>query len=191
MSRSAQAKRAERLLTDDDDAATRMKVLEAVAEALLEGRQAQRGQAVSRQYRQARSSRLRRVRQDSPLQARGVRGPQGQERSRDARGSLHRGGCPPCAAVDLAFDGLMKAYKPTDAILHPVPHPRPGPGPAHQPRFDEARSRSTTPIRFAARRRCSSAASSARPAAARPPRPRGSTPPAASRSRRVWRSRPG
>ena len=25
--------------------------------------------------------------------------------------------CPPCAAVDLAFDGLMKAYTPRDAIL--------------------------------------------------------------------------
>ncbi len=35
--------------------------------------------------------------------------------------------CPPCVAVDLAFDGLLKAYKPTDVICLQYLHPAAGP----------------------------------------------------------------
>ena len=47
-------------------------------------------------------------------------------------------GCPPCVAADLAFDGLLRTYPPTDVVWSSItcsPHPRP----ADQPRHGEAR----------------------------------------------------
>jgi hypothetical protein len=41
--------------------------------------------------------------------------------------------CPPCAAVDLAFDGLMKTFKPTDVVLLQYHVHIPGPDPLTSP----------------------------------------------------------
>jgi hypothetical protein len=41
--------------------------------------------------------------------------------------------CPPCAAADLAFDGLMKTYKPTDVVLLQYHLHVPGPDPLTSP----------------------------------------------------------
>lgn len=41
--------------------------------------------------------------------------------------------CPPCAAVDLAFDGLMKSFKPTDVVLLQYHVHVPGPDPLTSP----------------------------------------------------------
>lgn len=41
--------------------------------------------------------------------------------------------CPPCVAADLAFDGLLKAYKPTDVVLLQYHVHVPGPDPLTNP----------------------------------------------------------
>ena len=41
--------------------------------------------------------------------------------------------CPPCVAVDLAFDGLLKAYKPADVMLLQYHVHVPGPDPLTSP----------------------------------------------------------
>jgi hypothetical protein len=124
----AQAKRAERLLTDDDDALTRLKVLDAVIKVLTKAGKgdeakpylAQIAKLEARDYAEYAKSLFkveafagRKAKTDRAVLVEVVTGAE----------------CPPCAAVDLAFDGLMKAYKPADVVLlqYHVHIPRPDP----------------------------------------------------------------
>ncbi|MFO0824053.1 MAG: hypothetical protein U0792_13230 [Gemmataceae bacterium] len=137
----AQAKRAERLLTDEDDAATRIKVLETVVKTLTKAGKAADVKPYATQARQARSPRLRRIREVAPVQDDGICRPQGQVRSRRAGGSLHRGRVP---AVRRSRSGLRRPHEDVQARgrdAAAIPRSRPGPGPAHEPGLDEAARR--------------------------------------------------
>jgi hypothetical protein len=126
----AQAKRAERLLTDDDTVATRMAVLEGIARAL-----AKAGKADEAKPYQAQLAKLEPrdfaeyAKTHPPFKVEPFAGRKGKS-DRTAVVELFTGAeCPPCVAVDLAFDGLLKAYKPTEAILLEYHLHIPGPDP--------------------------------------------------------------
>jgi len=128
----AQAKRAERLLTDNDDAITRLKTLEAVSSALTKAGKpdeakpyaAQIAKLEARDYADYAKSQFkvdaftgRKAKSDRAMLVEVFTGAE----------------CPPCVAVDLAFDGLMKAYKPTDVVLLQYHLHIPGPDPLTSP----------------------------------------------------------
>ncbi len=126
----AQAKRAERLLTDDDATQTRMAVLEAIAGAL-----AKAGKPDEAKPYLAQISKLELrdfveySKTHPPFKAETFAGRKAKS-ERAAVVEVFTGAeCPPCVGVDLAFDGLLKTYKPTEAVflqyhLH-VPRPDP------------------------------------------------------------------
>lgn len=126
----AQAKRAERLLTDDDPAATRMAVLEGLVAALTKAGKADDAKPYAAQLAKLE---LRDFAEYSkahpPFKAEAFAGRKGKS-ARAAVVEVFTGAeCPPCVAVDLAFDGLLKTYKPTEVIglqyhLH-IPRPDP------------------------------------------------------------------
>ncbi len=126
----AQAKRAERLLTDDDTAATRLKVTETIVAALTKAGkpdeakpyQAQLAKLELRDFAEYSKT-------NPPFKAEPFAGRKGKS-ERAAVVEVFTGAeCPPCVGVDLAFDGLLKAYKPVDVILlqyhFHVPRPDP------------------------------------------------------------------
>jgi thiol-disulfide isomerase/thioredoxin len=126
----AQAKRAERLLTDDDTTATRMMVLEALIRTLTKA-----GKADEAKPHVAALAKLELrdfaeyAKTNPPFKAEPFAGRKGKS-DRAAVVEVFTGAeCPPCVGVDLAFDGLLKAYKPADVILlqyhFHVPRPDP------------------------------------------------------------------
>lgn len=126
----AQAKRAERLLTDDDPTATRMAVLEAIARAL-----AKAGKPDEAKPYQAQIAKLELrdfaeySKTHPPFKPEAFAGRKAKG-DRAAVVEVFTGAeCPPCVGVDLAFDGLLKTYKPTEAILlqYHLHIPRPDP----------------------------------------------------------------
>ena len=170
----AQAKRAERLLTDDDTAATRMKVLEALVRTLTKAGKADEAKPYTAQIAKLEARDFAEYTKTLPFKPEPFAGRKAKS-DRAVLVEVFTGAeCPPCVAVDLAFDGLLKAYKPADVILLQYHVHIPRPRPAHQPRRDGAPGEYYGD-QIAARRPCSSAASSARRAAGRPRRPRRST----------------
>ena len=126
----AQAKRAERLLADDDTVATRLTVTEAIVRALTKA-----GKADDAKPYQAQLAKLELrdfaeyAKANPPFKAEPFAGRKGKG-DRAAVVEVFTGSeCPPCVGVDLAFDGLLKAYKPADAILlqYHVHFPAPDP----------------------------------------------------------------
>lgn len=126
----AQAKRAERMLTDDDTTATRMAVLEALIRTLTKA-----GKADEAKPHVAALAKLELrdfaeyAKTNPPFKAESFAGRKGKT-DRTAVVEVFTGAeCPPCVGVDLAFDGLLKAYKPADVILlqyhFHVPRPDP------------------------------------------------------------------
>ncbi|QJW94367.1 hypothetical protein [Frigoriglobus tundricola] len=126
----AQAKRAERLLTDDDTAATRLKVTETIVAALTKA-----GKPDEAKPYQAQLAKLELrdfteyTKTHPPFKPEPFAGRKGKS-ERAAVVEVFTGAeCPPCVGVDLAFDGLLKAYKPVDVILlqyhFHVPRPDP------------------------------------------------------------------
>jgi hypothetical protein len=114
----AQAKRAERLLTDEDSAATRMAVLEAIARALAKAGKPDEARPYLAQIAKLE---LRDFAEYAkllpPFKAEAFAGRKAKS-DRAAVVEVFTGAeCPPCIGVDLAFDGLLKTYKPTEAIL--------------------------------------------------------------------------
>jgi hypothetical protein len=126
----AQAKRAERLLTDDDSAKTRMEVLEAIVGALSKTGKLDDAKPYTAQLAKLESRDFAEyAKTHPPFKAEPFVGRKGKS-ERAAVVEVFTGAeCPPCVGVDLAFDGLLKAYKPTDVILlqyhFHVPRPDP------------------------------------------------------------------
>jgi hypothetical protein len=140
----AQAKRAERLLTDDDSSKIRMEVLEAIVGALTKAGKpddakpyvAQLAKLESRDFAEY-------AKTHPPFKVEPFAGRKGKS-ERPAVVEVFTGAeCPPCVGVDLAFDGLLKAYKPTEVILlqyhfHvPRPDPLTSPDGMHRVKYYE------------------------------------------------------
>ncbi|WP_439627238.1 hypothetical protein [Gemmata sp.] len=125
----AQAKRAERLLTDDDDAATRMKVLDVVVQALNKAGKPDDAKPYAAQMAKLEARDFADYAKSFPFKTTEFAG----RKMKSDRGVLVEvftgAECPPCAAVDLAFDGLLKTYPPADVVLlqYHLHIPRPDP----------------------------------------------------------------
>lgn len=126
----AQAKRAERLLTDNDSTATRMAVLEALVGALTKaGKADEAKQYVSQLAKLELRDFAEYSKTSPPFKAEAFAGRKGKSEKTAVVEVFTGAECPPCVGVDLAFDGLLKAYKPSDVIclqyhLH-IPRPDP------------------------------------------------------------------
>jgi thiol-disulfide isomerase/thioredoxin len=125
----AQAKRAERLLTDDDDAATRMAVLEVIVKALTKAGKPDEAKPYATQIAKLEARDYAEYAKTFPFKVEPFAGRKGKS-DRTVLVELFTGAeCPPCVAADLAVDGLAKAYKPADVLvlqyhMH-VPNPDP------------------------------------------------------------------
>lgn len=125
-----QAKRAERLLTDDDSTATRLALIERIARALTK---AKKDDEAKPYLAQIAKLELRDFAEYSktnpPFKTEPFPGRKGKSEKAAVVEVFTGAECPPCVGVDLAFDGLLKAYKPTEAILlqyhFHVPRPDP------------------------------------------------------------------
>jgi hypothetical protein len=125
----AQAKRAERLLTDDDDAATRLKVLESVVKALTKAGKADEAKPYVAQVAKLEVRDYAEYAKTFPFKVVPFAGRKGKS-DRGVLVEVFTGAeCPPCAATDIAFDGLMRTYKPTDVVLLQYHIHVPGPDP--------------------------------------------------------------
>jgi hypothetical protein len=114
----AQAKRTERLLTDDDTAATRMTVLEALVRTFTKAGKPDEAKAYVAQLAKLE---LRDFAEYSkthpPFKLEPFAGRKAKS-EKTVVGEMFTGaGCETCAGMDLAFAGLVKTYKPTDVIL--------------------------------------------------------------------------
>ncbi len=113
----AQAKRAERMLTDDDENLARMRVLQAVATALSAAGKPEDAKAYQAQITKLEARDYAEYAKGLPFKPEPFAGRK-MKSDRSVLVEVFTGAeCPPCAAVDLAFDGLMKTYKPTDVVL--------------------------------------------------------------------------
>ena len=124
-----QAKRAERLLSDDVDVATRLSVLEAVIKALTKAGKVEEAKPYTVQITKLEARDYADYAKTLPFKPTPFEG----RKSKSDRAVLVEvftgAECPPCVAVDLAFDGLLKTYKPVDVILlqYHLHIPRPDP----------------------------------------------------------------
>lgn len=113
----AQAKRAEGLLADSDEAATKMKVLEVVVDALKKAGKADDAKPYAAKMAKLEAQDFVEYAKGLPFKPTEFAG----RKMKSDRGVLVEvftgAECPPCAAVDLAFDGLLKTYKPADVVL--------------------------------------------------------------------------
>lgn len=130
----AQAQRAERMLTDDAPVAQQMDVLNAVAAAMTKAGKADDAKKYALtlaklEARDAAEYAKSSLKFDTPE----FKGRKAKS-DRVALFELFTGAeCPPCVAVDIAFDGLLKTYKPTDVILLQYHIHVPGPDPLTAP----------------------------------------------------------
>ncbi|VTR98794.1 Hypothetical conserved protein OS=uncultured planctomycete GN=HGMM_F48A06C21 PE=4 SV=1 [Gemmata massiliana] len=126
----AQAKRAERLLTDEDTTGTRIVVLESLVRTLTKA-----GKADDAKPYQTQLTKLELrdfadyAKTNPPFKAEAFAGRKAKTDKTAVVEVFTGAECPPCVGVDLAFDGLLKAYKPSDVILlqyhFHVPRPDP------------------------------------------------------------------
>lgn len=126
----AQAKRAERLLTDDDTAATRMMVLESLVRTLTKaGKPDEAKPYVAQLAKLELRDFAEYSKTNPPFKPEAFAGRKGKSEKAAVVEVFTGAECPPCVGVDLAFDGLMKTYKPTEVILlqyhFHVPRPDP------------------------------------------------------------------
>lgn len=113
----AQAKRAERLLSDDDDTATRLAVLEAVTQALTKAGKPNDAKPYYNQIAKLELRDYADYAKTLPIKIETFPGRKAKS-DRAMLVEVFTGSeCPPCVAVDLAFDGLQKTYKPTEVVL--------------------------------------------------------------------------
>ena len=129
----AQAKRAERLLTDEDSASTRLKVIGTIATALTKAGKADEAKQYQAQMAKLEARDLADYTKSFPFKTQPYAGRKGKS-DRAVLVELFTGAeCPPCVAADLAFDGLMKTYKPADVVLLQYHIHVPGPDPLTSP----------------------------------------------------------
>ena len=137
----AQAKRAERLLSDDDSAGTRIAVLEAVSQALTKAGKPEEAKPYLAQLTKLEGRDFADYSKTFPFKTEVYSGRKAKS-DRAMLVEVFTGAeCPPCVAVDLAFDGLLKTYKPSEVIclqyhLH-VPRPDPLTCPDSEKRAEE------------------------------------------------------
>jgi len=125
----AQAKRAERLLTDDDDASARLAVLESVTQALTKAGKPNEAKPYYSQIAKLETRDYAEYAKSFPFKTEPYAGRKAKS-DRIMLVEVFTGAeCPPCVAVDLAFDGLMKTYKPTEVVLLQYHLPIPAPDP--------------------------------------------------------------
>jgi hypothetical protein len=130
----AEAKRAESLLTKEDTAATRMRVLEGVVRVLTAAGKADAAKGYRDQLAKLEGEDYTAYAKTLPIKPEAFAGRKGKS-DRGVLVEVFTGAeCPPCAGVDLAFDGLLTRYKPADVVflqyhLHiPAPDPLTSPG---------------------------------------------------------------
>jgi len=137
----AQAKRAERLLSDDDSASTRMAVLEAVSKALTKAGKPDEAKPYLAQIAKLETREFAEYAKTFPFKPEPFAGRKAKS-DRVMLVEVFTGAeCPPCVAADLAFDGLMKSFKPSEVIclqyhLH-IPRPDPLTSPDAMKRAEE------------------------------------------------------
>ncbi len=125
----AQAKRAERLLTDEDDALTRIRVLETVARALNGAGKPDQAANYLAQIAKLEARDYADYVKTLPFKPEPFAGRKTKS-DRTVLVELFTGAeCPPCVAIDLACDGLLKTYKPDEVIVlqYHMHIPRPDP----------------------------------------------------------------
>lgn len=126
----AQAQRAERMLGDDTPVSTQMEVVDAIARALGKAGKADEAKKYATtlaklEARDAADYAKAVLKFDTPE----FKGRKAKS-DRVAVVEVFTGAeCPPCVAVDIAFDGLLKTYKPTDVVLLQYHIHVPGPDP--------------------------------------------------------------
>lgn len=125
----AQAKRAERLLTDEDTAATRIAVMESLIRALQKAGKPDDAKPYQAQLTKLELRDFAEYSKSAPFKVEAFAGRKAKSDKAAVVEVFTGAECPPCVGVDLAFDGLMKAYKPTEVILlqyhFHVPRPDP------------------------------------------------------------------
>ena len=130
----AQARRAERMLAETDPALVQMPVYETLGKVLVKTGKADEAKKYTALYakletRDAAEYEKAMLKFETPAFA-------GRKAKSDrvALVEVFTGAeCPPCVAVDVAFDGLLKTYKPTDAIFLQYHFHVPGPDPLASP----------------------------------------------------------
>jgi hypothetical protein len=130
----AQAQRAERMLTEDAPVNVQMDVLAAVAAALTKAGKADDAKkyALTLAKLEARDA-AEYAKSSLKFETPPFTGRKAKS-ERVALVELFTGAeCPPCVAVDIAFDGLLKTYKPADVILLQYHVHVPGPDPLTSP----------------------------------------------------------
>jgi thiol-disulfide isomerase/thioredoxin len=130
----SQAQRAERMLTDDAPVATQMEVIETVARALTKAGKAEDAKKYAAtlaklELRDATEYAKSVLTFDTPE----YKGRMAKS-DRVALVEVFTGAeCPPCVAVDVAFDALLKSYKPSDVVFVQYHIHVPGPDPLTSP----------------------------------------------------------
>ena len=125
-----QAKRAERLLTDDDTTATRMAVMEGIVRALTKAGKADDAKPYQTQLAKLELRDFAEYsKTNPPFRPEAFAGRKAKTDKAAVVEVFTGAECPPCVGVDLAFDGLLKSYKPTEVVLlqyhFHVPRPDP------------------------------------------------------------------
>ena len=125
-----QARQAERMLKPDEEASVQMQVLEALAQTLKKAKKLDElkpieGRLVKLEARDYAEY----SKKNPPFKAEDFKGRK-KKSDRVVLVELFTGAeCPPCVAVDLAFDAMQATYKPTEAIFLQYHMHVPGPDP--------------------------------------------------------------
>lgn len=113
----AQAKRAERMLTDEDPTGTRLRTLDSVVRTLTRAGKADEVKPYAAQIAKVEPRDYAEYAKGLPFKPEAFAGRKGKS-DRGVLVELFTGAdCPPCVGADLAFDGLLRTYKPSDVIL--------------------------------------------------------------------------
>jgi hypothetical protein len=128
------ARRTERMLDPADDAAMQIRILDALAAALRKNNKTEEIKEIdARLDKLEAKADTEYLKTMPPYQPEPYRGRKNKS-DRVVLVELFTGAqCPPCVAADLAFDGLLKTYKPDEAILLQYHLHVPGPDPLTSP----------------------------------------------------------
>ncbi|QVL30969.1 hypothetical protein KIH39_19240 [Telmatocola sphagniphila] len=124
-----QARQAERMLADSDDASTQMSVLEGLRNVLVKTKKLDEAKKVELQLVKAEARDYAEYSKKMSFQAEAYAGRKAKS-DRVVLVEMFTGAeCPPCVAADLAFEALDKSYKPTEVVLMQYHLHVPGPDP--------------------------------------------------------------
>lgn len=128
------ARRTERMMEPTDDAAVQIRILNALASALRKNNKAEEAKEIESRLdkleAKADAEYLKKMPGYEPELFRGRK----NKSDRAVLVELFTGAqCPPCVAADLAFDGLVKTYKPDEVVLLQYHLHVPGPDPLTNP----------------------------------------------------------